>query len=60
MITSSDTAINLLGSYVAEELVVYPALEKYFGDRGKQMADHDREEHHEVGGFQFMSSNPIH
>lgn len=33
---------------VGEELVVYPALEKYLGDRGKQMADHDRHEHHQV------------
>lgn len=33
---------------VGEELVVYPALEKYLGDRGKQMADHDRQEHHKV------------
>ncbi|KAM3511726.1 hypothetical protein MY11210_004616 [Beauveria gryllotalpidicola] len=33
---------------VGEELVVYPALEKYLGDRGKQMADEDRQEHHRV------------
>lgn len=33
---------------VGEELVVYPALEKYLGDRGKEMADHDRQEHHKV------------
>lgn len=33
---------------IGEELVVYPAMEKYMGDRGKAMADHDRQEHHEV------------
>lgn len=33
---------------VAEELVVYPAMEKYLGQKGKDLADHDRQEHHEV------------
>jgi hypothetical protein len=33
---------------VAEELLVYPALEKYLGDKGKEHADHDRAEHHKV------------
>ena len=33
---------------VGEELVVYPALEKYLGARGRELADHDREEHHQV------------
>ncbi|KAF1739616.1 putative hemerythrin-like protein [Beauveria bassiana] len=46
---------------VGEELVVYPALEKYLGDRGKQLADSDRKEHHEVKEmlkvFQNMSSS---
>ncbi|KAM3523768.1 hypothetical protein MY4038_008045 [Beauveria bassiana] len=46
---------------VGEELVVYPALEKYLGDRGKKMADEDREEHHQVKEmlkvFQNMSSS---
>ncbi|KAJ6783938.1 hypothetical protein PWT90_02121 [Aphanocladium album] len=46
---------------VGEELVVYPALEKYLGERGKEMADHDRKEHHEVKEmlkqFQNMSSS---
>jgi hypothetical protein len=23
-------------------------MEKYMGDKGKEMADHDRQEHHEV------------
>jgi len=30
---------------VAEELVVYPAFEKYLGKKGKQMAEDDRKEH---------------
>jgi hypothetical protein len=33
---------------VAEELLIYPALEKYLGDMGKEHADHDRQEHHKV------------
>jgi hemerythrin superfamily protein len=33
---------------VAEELIVYPAFEKYLGHEGKTMADHDRAEHHKV------------
>jgi hemerythrin-like domain-containing protein len=33
---------------VGEELVVYPAFEKYLGAQGKQMAEQDRKEHHEV------------
>ncbi|KAF2840859.1 hypothetical protein M501DRAFT_931064 [Patellaria atrata CBS 101060] len=33
---------------VGEELIVYPAFEKYLGPEGKQMADKDREEHHMV------------
>lgn len=33
---------------IGEELVVYPAFEKYLGARGKQMAEADRKEHHEV------------
>ena len=31
-----------------EELLVYPAFEKYLGDKGKEMADSDRKQHHEV------------
>lgn len=34
---------------IGEELVVYPAFEKYLGDKGKQMAEDDRKEHHQVG-----------
>ncbi|KAF4503324.1 hypothetical protein FAGAP_478 [Fusarium agapanthi] len=33
---------------IGEELVVYPAMEKYMGDKGKQLADEDRQEHHQV------------
>ncbi|KAF4335024.1 HHE domain protein [Fusarium beomiforme] len=33
---------------VGEELIVYPALEKHLGAKGKQYADEDREEHHDV------------
>jgi hypothetical protein len=30
---------------VGEELVVYPLMEEKMGDKGKKLADHDREEH---------------
>ncbi|KAG5982154.1 hypothetical protein E4U55_002224 [Claviceps digitariae] len=33
---------------VAEELIVYPALEKYLGAKGVEMAESDRKEHHTV------------
>lgn len=33
---------------IAEELIVYPAFEKYLGDEGKRLADGDRKQHHEV------------
>jgi hemerythrin superfamily protein len=33
---------------ISEELVVYPAMEKYMGAKGKQLADEDRQEHHGV------------
>ncbi|PWI65206.1 hypothetical protein PCL_07256 [Purpureocillium lilacinum] len=33
---------------VGEELVVYPAFEKHLGAKGKEMAEHDRKEHHQV------------
>jgi hemerythrin superfamily protein len=33
---------------VAEELLVYPAMEKYMGERGKEHAEHDRKQHHRV------------
>ncbi|KAM0385102.1 hypothetical protein ACHAQC_011700 [Fusarium culmorum] len=33
---------------IGEELVVYPAFEKYMGPKGQEMADSDRQEHHKV------------
>jgi hemerythrin-like domain-containing protein len=33
---------------VAEELIIYPAFEKYLGPKGHEMAEKDRKEHHEV------------
>jgi len=33
---------------VAEELVVYPAFGRLLGERGKQMAEQDRQQHHKV------------
>lgn len=37
---------------VGEELVVYPAFEKFLGAKGKEMAESDRKEHHTVGSLQ--------
>ncbi|WWD18880.1 hypothetical protein CI109_103335 [Kwoniella shandongensis] len=44
---------------IGEELVVYPALEKYV-QGGKAMADHDREEHQKVKEllYKFQSLTP--
>lgn len=33
---------------IAEELIVYPAMEKYLGRKGKLLADDDRAQHHRV------------
>jgi len=33
---------------VGEELILYPAYEKYIGAKGKEWADEDRKEHHAV------------
>ena len=33
---------------IAEELVVYPALEKHLGSKGHDLAEKDRSEHQEV------------
>lgn len=33
---------------VGEELVVYPAFEKFMGSKGHEMAESDRKEHHKV------------
>lgn len=30
---------------VGEEIVVYPLMEKHLGQKGKELADHDRHEH---------------
>ncbi|KAK7177347.1 HHE domain-containing protein [Paraphaeosphaeria sporulosa] len=45
---------------VAEELIVYPAFEKYLGAKGKDMAEKDRKEHHEVKEFlkEFQNMKP--
>lgn len=39
---------------VGEELVVYPAMEKYLGEKGKEMAESDRKEHAEVSPSENM------
>jgi len=33
---------------VGEELVVYPLMEQHLGQKGKELADHDRDEHTDV------------
>jgi hemerythrin superfamily protein len=33
---------------VAEELLIYPAFEKYMGKDGHEKAEHDRNQHHQV------------
>ncbi|KAK7177914.1 HHE domain-containing protein [Paraphaeosphaeria sporulosa] len=45
---------------VAEELIVYPAFEKYLGAKGKDMAEKDRKEHHKVKEFlkEFQNMKP--
>ncbi len=30
---------------IGEEIVVYPLMEKHLGDKGRQLSDHDREDH---------------
>ncbi|KAF5646133.1 HHE domain protein [Fusarium sp. NRRL 52700] len=39
---------ELVRHSISEELVIYPAMEKYVGDQGRQLADEDRDEHHQV------------
>lgn len=40
---------------IAEELVLYPALEKHLGSEGKVLADRDRREHYKVSAeYQIM------
>jgi len=41
---------------VGEELVLYPAMEKYLGAKGIDLAEHDRKEHHQVSQVEF---NPL-
>jgi hypothetical protein len=45
---------------IGEELVVYPAFEKYIGDKGHEMAESDRKEHHRVKEMlkQFQNMKP--
>jgi hemerythrin superfamily protein len=38
---------------IAEELVVYPALEKHLGEKGRSMAEKDRAEHQSVRCLNF-------
>ncbi len=33
---------------VAEELIVYPAFESHLGDKGHEIAESDRKDHHRV------------
>ena len=40
---------------IGEELVVYPAFEKYLGVEGRLMAEEDRREHHQVGPADSIS-----
>jgi len=42
---------------VGEELIVYPAMEKHLPN-GKEMADHDREEHQKVSFLHFSFCQP--
>jgi len=46
---------------VGEELIVYPAFERYLGSKGHDMAEDDRKEHHKVKEllkeFQQMKPN---
>merc|ERR1712054_659727 len=48
------------GNQFTWELAVYPAFEKYLGSKGKDMAESDRKEHHQVKEllkvFQDLSS----
>ena len=43
---------------VGEELVVYPAFEKYLGTKGKEMAESDRRKHHRVSWKSVGSKFP--
>jgi hemerythrin superfamily protein len=45
---------------VGEELIVYPAFEKYISREGKAMAEKDRKEHHEVIASPFKLPQAVH
>ncbi|KAL5435039.1 hypothetical protein PMIN07_012275 [Paraphaeosphaeria minitans] len=47
---------------VAEELIIYPAFEKYLGQEGKRMAESDRKEHHKLKEYlkEFQSMKVSH
>ncbi|EPQ54242.1 hypothetical protein GLOTRDRAFT_116818 [Gloeophyllum trabeum ATCC 11539] len=38
---------------VGEEIVVYPLMEKHLGEKGRQLADHDRAEHQKVKEYLY-------
>jgi hemerythrin superfamily protein len=42
---------------IGEELVVYPAMEKNLGAKGKEQADKDREEHQVVSSSSHLKSS---
>lgn len=42
---------------IGEELVVYPAMEKNLGAKGKEQADKDREEHQVVSSYSHLKSS---
>lgn len=44
---------------IGEELVVYPALERWLGDGGKEMAENDRQQHHSVRSLASLPSKPL-
>jgi len=45
---------------VGEELIVYPAFEKYLGSKGHEMAEEDRKDHYKVKELlkEFQHMNP--
>ncbi|KAJ9616180.1 uncharacterized protein PV06_11460 [Exophiala oligosperma] len=45
---------------IGEELVVYPAMEKYMGEEGKHLAQKDRDEHNKVKEllYKFQGLSP--
>nr|VWO96317.1 Mitochondrial division protein 1 [Ganoderma boninense] len=38
---------------IGEEIVVYPLMEQHLGNKGKQLADHDREDHLQVKQYLY-------